>query len=81
MIDWSTIITTIVGSSIVGLGGLIVSKINQVIGHVETFATHILECEMRNKTHAEVHKDNKEELNRRLDHLEHLAHKKHEGGA
>ena len=72
MIDWWSILTTLVGATLVGMGGIIWRKINSVLGHVEKFARHIDECEQRNKNHATIHRMQEQEVHRRLELLERM---------
>jgi hypothetical protein len=69
MIDWSNVATGVIGSGIVGVGGLLVSKVNKMMGMMQLFTEHLVECKII-----------REETGRRLDRLERMAHVKHEGG-
>lgn len=74
MINWQDLTTTLIGGSILALVGLIYRAVRQILIKVEGFAAHILECEMRNENHAELHRQTREEVNRRLELLESMSH-------
>ena len=79
-IDWWAVATTVVGAVIVGVGTILYHKINEVLNHVERFSIHIMECELRNKSHEQLHEDRRQELDRRLNVLESIAYHTHMEG-
>ena len=72
MIDWWSILTTLIGAALIGIGGILWKKVNQVLGHVAAFAKHIDECEQRNENHRTIHRMQEHEVNRRLEMLERM---------
>ena len=76
-INWWDVATTVLGAGIVGIGTILYRKVNEVLGHVEKFSIHIMECELRNKSHKQLHDDRREEINRRLNALEALIYHTH----
>ena len=72
-IDWWSVATVVMGSSIIGLGTIVWKQINKILLHTELFAKHIADCETRAHLMAEHRARNEQhriETERRLNLLE-----------
>jgi hypothetical protein len=65
MINWWDVTASIIGGTVLAIGGLLLKRVDRMMILMESFQQHIIECRII-----------REEVARRLEHLERFAHKR-----